>query len=263
MIESPAPRIIKLRYAGICAGCEVALAAGTKATWDKSAKEATCLECASGDFEAPAPEAVASATSDPAPNPHIRPPKAEPHPPVMGELRDSVAGGSAQAEYERRHEKRERRIEAKWGRLAGVAKFLSDDPQSTTAWARGAEGERRLASALTQLLGDRAVFLHDRKVGRANIDHLIVASSGVWVVDAKNYNGRVEYRNKAGWLSPADWRIYVGGRDQTKLAKGLEWQVTAVRKALGRADVAIHPALCFVAPIGAGSPNRSATTASL
>jgi hypothetical protein len=30
------------------------------------------------------------------------------------------------------------------------------------------------------------------RVGRANIDHLIVPSSGVWVVDAKNYAGRVE-----------------------------------------------------------------------
>lgn len=156
-----------------------------------------------------------------------------------------MAGGSAQAEYERRHRQREARLEAKWGRFAGVAKFLSDDPQSTMAWARGAEGERRLAAHLARELGDRAVFLHDRKVGRANIDHLIVASSGVWVVDAKNYTGRVEYRNVAGWLSRPDNRIYVGGRDKTKLAAGLEWQVTAVRRALGELDVAIHPALCF------------------
>lgn len=62
------------------------------------------------------------------------------------------------------------------------------------------------------------MFLHDRKVGQANIDHLIVASSRVWVVDAKNYAGRVEYRGVGGWLRPADYRIYVGGRDKTKLA---------------------------------------------
>jgi hypothetical protein len=157
----------------------------------------------------------------------------------------SAAGASAQAEFDRRHQKREQSLEARWGRLAGVAKLLSDDPQSTKAWARGAEGERRLAAHLARLLGDRAVFLHDRKVGWANIDHLIVASSGVWVVDAKNYTGRVEYRNVGGWLGPADNRIFVGGRDRTKVATGLGWQVTAVRQALGDLDVPVHPAVCF------------------
>jgi hypothetical protein len=42
---------------------------------------------------------------------------------------------------ERRQHKREERIDAKFGRLAGVVKFLSDDPQSTKAWASGAAGE--------------------------------------------------------------------------------------------------------------------------
>ena len=160
-------------------------------------------------------------------------------------LSPSVAGGSAQAEYERRHRNREERLDAKWGRFAGVAKFLSDDPQSTKAWARGAEGERRLAAHLTRVLGDRAVFLHDRKHGRANIDHLVVASSGVWVIDAKNYEGKVEYRNVGGRFGPADNRIFVGGRDKTKLAAGLGWQVEGVRAALGELDVPVQPVLCF------------------
>lgn len=73
-----------------------------------------------------------------------------------------------------------------------------------------------------------------------------MASSGVWVVDAKNYTSRVEYRNVGGWLGPADNRIFVGGRDRTKVATGLGWQVTAVRQALGDLDDApIHPAVCF------------------
>ena len=246
MDETARARIITLRYAGVCGCCESALVAGVKASWDKASKTATCLDCV-GTGSAPTVGETAPVEAFlPAPNPHVRAPAVNRVPSRGVEPRESVAGGSAQAEADRRHRKREQRLDAKWGRFAGVAKFLSDDPQSTKAWARGAEGERRLANHLTQLLGDRAVFLHDRKVGRANIDHLIVASSGVWVVDAKLYAGQVEYRNKGGWLGPADWRIYVGGRDKTKLAIGLAWQVTAVRKALAGVDAPVHPALCFV-----------------
>lgn len=58
---------------------------------------------------------------------------------------------------------------------------------------QGSEGERRLAAHLLRTVGDHAVLLHDRKVPRTrgNIDHLAVAASGVWVMDAKNYRGLV------------------------------------------------------------------------
>jgi hypothetical protein len=155
-------------------------------------------------------------------------------------------GGSARREYERRHHRREEKIDAKWGRLAPVVKVLGNDPQSTTAWAKGSEGERRLARHLQRALGERAVLLHDRKVPRTrgNIDHLAIASSGVWVIDAKRYQGRVERRDVGGWRM-LDYRLYVGGRDRSRLVSGLDWQVRAVEAALARADVPVHAALCF------------------
>jgi len=237
MGESASPRTIRLRYAGKCSGCGVELQTGMEARCDMTSRRVTCLPCVDGASSAPtrgrppAPEADGVAGKRRTEPPPILPP--------------SVAGGSAQAEYERRHRKREERLDGKWGRFSGIAKLLSDDPQSTKAWARGAEGERRLAAYLTRVLNGRAVLLHDRKHGRANIDHLVIASSGVWVIDAKNYEGRIEYRNVAGWFGPADNRIFVGGRDKTKLAAGLGWQVGAVRAALGELDVHIHPVLCF------------------
>ena len=157
------------------------------------------------------------------------------------------AGASSRREYERRHARREQRLDQRWGRLAGVAKFLSDDPQSTKAWAKGSEGERRLAARLHQLVGDRAVFLHDRKVlrSRGNIDHIAIAASGVWVIDAKNYSGLVEQRDVGRWFT-TDKRLYVGGRDRTKAVGGLGWQAEAVRAALDVTAVPIRPALCFV-----------------
>lgn len=158
-----------------------------------------------------------------------------------------VPGGSARREYERRHQRREQRIDERWGPLAGLVKFLSDDPQSDSAWAKGSAGEQVLAGRLRKLLGDRAVLLHDREVPRTrgNIDHIAVAASGIWVIDAKKYKGRVEHRDVGGWFK-TDLRLYVGSRDHTKLADGLAWQVDAVRRALEGVEVPINAALCFV-----------------
>jgi hypothetical protein len=165
-------------------------------------------------------------------------------------LASGEAGASARREYERRHQRREERIDQRWGRLAGVVRFLSDDPQSTQAWAKGSEGEQRLGEHLVRALGDRAVLLHDRKVPgtRGNIDHLAIASSGVWVIDAKNFSGQVEQRDIGGWVR-TDLRLYVGKRDKTKLAAGLSWQVDAVHTALAEtpvgATIPVTPVLCF------------------
>lgn len=157
------------------------------------------------------------------------------------------AGKSARREYEKRHARRAESIDQRWGPLASVVKFLSDDPQSTKAWAKGSDGERRLAERLTRLVGDRSVLLHDRKVPgtRGNIDHIVVAASGVWVIDTKHYDGRVEPRDVGRWFK-TDHRLYVGGRDRTKAADGLAWQVTAVRDALSSQEVPVHAAVCFI-----------------
>src|ERR1700686_4970564 len=97
--------------------------------------------------------------------------------------------------------------------------------QNITAWAKGSEGERRLAAHLQKAVGDRAILLNDRRVPKTkgNIDHLVIAASGIWVIDAKNYKGMVERRDVGGWFK-TDQRLYVGRRDQTKLARGLGWQ---------------------------------------
>ncbi len=91
--------------------------------------------------------------------------------------------------------------------------------------------------------------LHDRLVpgSRANIDHITVGPSGVFVIDAKKYAGAIEVRNVGG-LFRVDERLYVNGRDRSKLADGVLGQVDVVRAALGEefADVPTRGVLCFV-----------------
>ena len=167
-----------------------------------------------------------------------------PEPP---EVDAGVAGRSARQEHERRAAKREAAVRGRWGdRIGGVVLALTDEPQSTRAWAVGARGEEKLAEAL-----DGFTVLHDRRVPgtRGNIDHVVVAPAGVFVVDAKRYEGRIEIRNH-GWFLRPDERLHVGRRDCSALADGMGWQVAAVEKALLAAGVEplppVTPVLCFI-----------------
>jgi hypothetical protein len=224
--ELPLVKLMPLRYAGTCSVCHVVLPAKTKAYWHRDTHTVICFAC----HARPSQELTVAAD-----------------PVLVTELDRGSAGRSAQAEFERRHHKREERIDAKFGRLAGVVKFLSDDPQSTKAWASGASGEMRVAQQLADRLGTSAVLLSDRRVPRTrgNIDLIAIAASGVWVIDAKHYTGKVEHRDRGGWFR-TDWRLYVGGRDKTKLVDALDWQIAAVEKVLSGEEVPIHAALCFV-----------------
>jgi len=92
------------------------------------------------------------------------------------------------------------------------------------------------------------VALHDRCVPgtRGNIDHLVIAPAGLFVVDAKHYEGRLRIRTRA--VSRTDNRLYVGGRDCSHLAENMGWQVKAVETLLASVEVAmpVTPVLCFI-----------------
>ena len=64
------------------------------------------------------------------------------------------------------------------------------------SWEKGSAGESRLATFVAREVGDTVIPLHDRLIPgtRGNIDHIFVAATGVWVIDAKAYNGKVERR---------------------------------------------------------------------
>ena len=133
--------------------------------------------------------------------------------------------------------------------MGGLILALTGDRTMTTNWAKGGEGERKLGASLDGLAEAGVIALHDRlRPGtKANIDHLAVTPSGVWVIDAKRYSGQVTKKDVGGWFS-TDVRLFVGRRDCMKLVDAMPKQVTAVRKALGSpwADVPVRPMLCFV-----------------
>ncbi|WP_367276708.1 nuclease-related domain-containing protein [Amnibacterium sp.] len=167
-------------------------------------------------------------------------------------IASDAAGRSSQREYDRRRSAREARVRSRFPRIGGLLLALVDEPASTKAWAKGAEGERAVADRLGRLEGIRV--LHDRRMRRpdgrlssANIDHIVIAPSGVWVVDSKAYRGRAEVRRHGGLFTPRVEELWVGGRNRTRLIDGVARQVEAVRADLaGWPSVPVRGALCFV-----------------
>jgi hypothetical protein len=215
------PSTWRVKYDGLCSRCGTSLRIGDPAVYERRTRSIRCIEC---------PNPSAAETPEPT-------------------IDSGVAGTSARREYERRKANRETRIMGKFGRFGGVVLALTDDPQSTRAWATGARGEQKFAKALERIDGLR--MLHDRRVPHspANIDHILIAPAGVFVVDAKNYRGTIAIRNRGSFFRP-DRRLYVGGRDCSALATGLGWQVEAVTGALTAAGVdplpVVTPVICFV-----------------
>ena len=75
----------------------------------------------------------------------------------------------------------------------GYALRFRPSPEAV-AWRQGAAGERRTARLLAALERHGWAILHDLAVpgSRANIDHLVIGPGGVFVIDSKQYRGRLQ-----------------------------------------------------------------------
>lgn len=216
------------------------LSAGQSAIYHRLAKEVECLDCAARTEVTDTDGPHVSADSE-----------AQPTATVI-DVDAGTAGASARREYERRVAKRDQRVRAAHPRIGGVILALTDEPQSTRAWAVGAVGEKRLAKRLDGLVDRGVRLLHDRRIPgtRANIDHIAVSAAGVFVLDAKRYQGRPRLNVRGGLFTPRTESLLVGRRDCTKLVHGMQRQVDVVRSAIaGHAELAGVPVvgmLCFI-----------------
>ncbi len=223
---------MKLRYAGACRTCTIAIPAGTTGFWDTSTKTVSCEACVAG----------AEHTSSPTP------PTAQAAP-TATQTKASKAGASARDEYDKRAARREERIRAKHPIMGGLILAVGEEPQHQKAWKVGAEGERRVAQRLAKLGAEGILALHDLAApgSKANIDHIAFTASGIHVIDAKRYTGKVEIRS-SGFFSNDPPKLFVGGRNQTKLVTAMDWQVDVLRKVLigtPFAGATIVPVLAF------------------
>jgi len=215
-VEPKPARQLRLRYPATCASCGISLSPGTEAIWNSADKTATCLACAPGR-----------------------------------EIEPGVAGASAAAEGERRANRKVDRVRREYGDYAAVVAEAMAAQEAAATWGKGSKGESALARYIAKEVGDSIISLHDRLIPgtRGNIDHLFVAPTGVWVVDAKAYKGKVVQR-EVGPIWRRETELVIGGRNRTSLAAGVMRQVEAV-KAVRNSDpefqgTGILPALCLV-----------------
>jgi hypothetical protein len=214
-------RKLEIRRDDACVICGDRLAAGTTAWWDSEARTITCTACSNTARTSPAPAQAALQVGDP--------------------------GASLMREHDRRRRNREQRVRQAHPRVGGLLLALQDAPQHESAFHQGALAECAVAASLAiRTDSDRIITLHNRRMpaGRGDIDHLAIAPTGVWVIDTKDWKGKVEISSP--WFGTP--RLLIRGRDSTKLIDGLERQIAAVRAALdggGYQEITVRGAVCF------------------
>ena len=118
--------------------------------------------------------------------------------------------------------------------------------RSRTTWQKGATGEYLLGLKLREQLSADEVVLSNRSVPDtgADVDFIVVASSGVWVIDAKNWEGTVSYRSPSFFDGRS--RLFVGHDDRSRAVEDIYKLVIPVANTVDDPSVPLHPALVFV-----------------
>ena len=98
-------------------------------------------------------------------------------------------------------------------------------------------GERRTARRLAPLERHGWAVLHDLAIPRsqANIDHLVIGPGGVFVIDSKQYRGRIQ-------LDPSG-RLWHGRYPLTPTLRAVEYEADQAAQVLPDPDVMVVPVM--------------------
>ena len=122
--------------------------------------------------------------------------------------------------------------------------FIEDKLRESRAWRRGYEGERVVGELLEDGLSDKYHIFNDVKFpGRkANIDHIVVGPSGIFVLNTKNWRGTV------AWAEDGETLLWNGESEKKGTTKAILADALDVHdklKTLTNKDYFIKPILVF------------------
>jgi hypothetical protein len=105
--------------------------------------------------------------------------------------------------------------------------------EQARTWQRGAHGERHTARLLDRLTRDGYVVFHDLAVpdSPANVDHLVIGPSGVFVIDSKQWTGSV-HQGADGLAWHNHYRL-----DRT--LETVRWEAETIGRLLGTRTAAL------------------------
>jgi hypothetical protein len=130
--------------------------------------------------------------------------------------------------------------------IGGTASIRASQDRHGREFAKGAAGEYLIDVGLRKYLGGEAMFLTDRAVPgtKSKIDHIVVAPSGIWIIDTNLWRGKIEYKTKS--LTSLDHRLYVGGVDRTSKVEDIYNLVIPVAQVIEDRSIPVHAAMVFV-----------------
>ncbi|MAT19272.1 MAG: NERD domain protein [Leifsonia sp.] len=157
------------------------------------------------------------------------------------------AGASAHREHARLRREREASADAAPESIQDLLRDAGRRSRDVRAWEKGAAGESIVGRTLTELADHGVRVLHDRRVpgGTSNLDHLAIAPTGVYVIDAKNYAGRPRVET-FGAGEATTKRLFIGRDDRHHLVQSVQWQTRVVEAVLADATVPVRGILCFI-----------------
>jgi hypothetical protein len=105
--------------------------------------------------------------------------------------------------------------------------------EQARTWRRGGQGERRTARLLDRLTRDGYVVFHDLAVpgSDANLDHLVIGRSGVFVIDTKQWTGQVR--------QGADGLVWHNHYRLDRTLEMVRWEAERVGRLLGTRAAAL------------------------
>jgi Nuclease-related domain len=126
------------------------------------------------------------------------------------------------------------------GALAALAagwRLRFQPSPDAVVWRRGAAGERRTARVLAALERQGWAVLHDLAVPRsqANLDHLVIGPGGVFVIDSKQYRGRLQFDGSG--------RLWHGRYPLAPAVRAVSFEADQAALVLTDPDVVVVPIL--------------------
>jgi hypothetical protein len=105
--------------------------------------------------------------------------------------------------------------------------------EQARTWQRGAAGERRTAHLLDRLTRDGFVIFHDLAVpdSPANVDHLAIGPTGVFVIDSKQWTGSVR--------QSADGLAWYNHYRLDRTLETVRWEADTISRILGTRAAAL------------------------
>jgi len=109
--------------------------------------------------------------------------------------------------------------------------------QDARNWRHGARGERRTARQLRRLTRHGWAVFHDLAIpgSGANADHLAVGPGGTFLLDSKNWRGRLAFT--------PDGTLWYGSYPLTATLATIAWEASALAGALAIPANAIQPVM--------------------